>query len=303
MNDSAAASPTLYVIGGINIDLIVGKIAEWPRRGTEILLADSECRAGGSAANTALAFAALGGRCRTIANVGADMFGRFLADAFEDSAAWRRTACPTTITIGVSHSDGERTLLTTRGHLAAFSLNDVLEQLPARAAAGDVALLCCPFLEPLLLERFETLLGILVERGFAVALDTGWPPEGWTTAIRAQVEAWLPYCRHVLLNEIETLGLADMAELDQAVARLRRRLPPDATMVVKRGREGAAAWRRDRHVERPARSVQVVDTIGAGDIFNAGYLAGEMRGLPLDAALALGIEVACRAISTHPRRY
>jgi len=296
--------PTLYVIGGVNVDLIVGTLADWPRHGTEIMLGQSECRVGGPASNTALAFAARGGQPRIVANIGGDLFGRWLAEAFPESAAgWRRSTRPTTITIGIAHSDGERTFLTTEGHLASFSLEDVTPQLPMLAEPGDVALLCCPFLTPMLMDECERLLGLLVERGFAVALDTGWPPPGWTDEIKQRVRAWLPFCQHVLLNEIETQGLAGREDIDAAVAQLRAILAPGATLVVKRGLRGASAWRGPVRIDRAAPSVAVIDTIGAGDIFNAGYLEGHMRGLDLASCLALGIEAASSAISTSPRQY
>jgi sugar/nucleoside kinase (ribokinase family) len=53
----------------------------------------------------------------------------------------------------------------------------------------------------------------------------------------------------------------------------------------------------------PAPAVEVIDTVGAGDAFNAGYLVGMIRGRPVAKALALGVAVASRAVSTSPRSY
>jgi sugar/nucleoside kinase (ribokinase family) len=53
----------------------------------------------------------------------------------------------------------------------------------------------------------------------------------------------------------------------------------------------------------PAPAVKAVDTIGAGDVFNAGYLAAIARGKDFDHAIATGVATASRAISTHPREY
>ena len=71
---------------------------------------------------------------------------------------------------------------------------------------------------------------------------------------------------------METIALCGLENLDDAAHWFLQRLPPDATLVVKRGADGAAAWRNTEHVICPAEPVRVIDTIGAGDAFNAGYL-------------------------------
>lgn len=89
-----------------------------------------------------------------------------------------------------------------------------------------------------------------------------------------------------------------------AAAALRALMPPGATAVVKCGAEGALAAAPDGRLHHaPAPAVTVIDTIGAGDAFNASFLAAQARGADLPAALAAGTATASRAISTLPRRY
>ncbi len=293
----------LLIVGSVNVDMIMGVLDTLPRRGTEVMMQRSETRIGGNAANTAFAFRALGGAFQVAANIGRDMFGDWVAESFpQDSAHWPRSTQPTTLTVALTHSDGERTFLTSPGHLAVLTLGDLLAQIPAHAGKGDAALLCSPFLSPLLMDDFSELIAELRRRGFAVALDTGWPPEGWSPALRSRVAHWLQGVDHVLLNEIEALALTDEPTLEKALAALSR-MAPSATAVIKRGPQGAAAWRDGQVLTVSAPVVEVVDTIGAGDIFNAGYLLGCLRGAELDASLRLGVETASFAISTLPRRY
>jgi sugar/nucleoside kinase (ribokinase family) len=81
-------------------------------------------------------------------------------------------------------------------------------------------------------------------------------------------------------------------------------MPDGAIVVVKRGPEGAIAIGADGSlVSVAAPRVTVVDTIGAGDVFNAGFLAALARGEPLAACISAGTAVASRAISTLPRSY
>jgi sugar/nucleoside kinase (ribokinase family) len=174
--------------------------------------------------------------------------------------------------------------------------------LPEQAAEGDIVLVCGVFLSPLLVAGGQALLRTLKQRGFTVALDTGWPNEGWG-AVRAQVTSWLPHIDHVLFNEVETTGLAGLEDLDDAAQWFRAHLPSDATLVTKCGVEGAIAWQGDERVVCPAQQVQVIDTIGAGDAFNAGYVLGLATGCGLSDCLSMGVTTASCAISTSPRRY
>jgi sugar/nucleoside kinase (ribokinase family) len=294
---------TIYVVGNVNVDLILGVLDRWPRIGTETVLPHSELRAGGQAGNAGLALAALGARHRVVANIGADTLGRWLLEAFPESGAdWTRSSAATTITVGIVHPGGERTFLTTVGHLAEFAPRHVFDQLPERCAPGDIVLLCGVFLSPLLVTGGRELLELLRGRGFALALDTGWPNAGWAS-LRTTVESWLPFIDHVLLNELETTALAGTDNLNAAATWLCERLQPGASLVVKCGPDGAQAWSGAEHLSCPAPAVQVVDTIGAGDVFNACYLHGVVCGRDLRTVLQQAVQAASVAISTSPRRY
>ena len=82
-----------------------------------------------------------------------------------------------------------------------------------------------------------------------------------------------------------------------------RRTPPSTRracplVVVKRGRDGARSpARRETEVEAAGAAVEAVDATGAGDSFDAGFLAARLGGRPLDAALRLAC--ACGALSTR----
>jgi sugar/nucleoside kinase (ribokinase family) len=298
------ALATVYVIGNVNVDLIMGPLAPWPAPGTESLLARSDLRVGGAAGNSALALRALGTPFRLVCNMGDDPFGRWLAEAFGPAATgWPRAAMPTTVSVGLTHPNGERTFLTSKGHLEALSLADVQAQLPATAAPGDITLLLGSFLSPALLADYESLLHGLGDRGFTIALDTGWPPGGWNPELRQRVAGWLASCDHVLLNEIEGAGLSGEREVEAAAAWIAARARPGATAVVKCGPLGATGWRNRQGAHAAAPKVAVIDTIGAGDAFDAGYLTACLQGRDLAAALADGVAVASAAISTSPRRY
>jgi sugar/nucleoside kinase (ribokinase family) len=80
-------------------------------------------------------------------------------------------------------------------------------------------------------------------------------------------------------------------------------LPGTATAVIKTGPRGAILRTADGWMVVPARPIAVLDTIGAGDVFNAGYLSAVAQGAPLAKAVKRGIATAAIALSTQPRRY
>ncbi|PBC10563.1 PfkB family carbohydrate kinase [Mesorhizobium sp. WSM3859] len=295
----------LAVIGNVNVDLIVGPVAPWPKAGTETVVDHDDLRVGGQAGNTALAWQALGIDFEIAANVGDDQFGRWLREAFGRRAQkWPVRPEGTTLSVGMTHPDGERTFFTTRGHLPRFSLADVLSMLDGDRLAGGYALLSGSFLTDDLTRDYGALFDWAESHRIAVALDTGWPIDGWNEANCAAARGWLSRCELALFNEVETTTLAGLASPVAAARKIRDGMKDGAIVVVKRGPDGAIAVGADGGlIEVPAPRVTVVDTIGAGDVFNAAFLAALAQGRPLKKCLSTAIRVASRAISTLPRDY
>jgi sugar/nucleoside kinase (ribokinase family) len=292
------------VVGNVNVDMIMGPQAPWPEPGTEVVLPDYELRVGGSAGNAALALQALGVPVRLLANAGDDVLGRWLRDGFGAAAAhWRLADRPTTVSVGVTHPNGERTFLTNEGHLEALGPEDVLPHVPPRAPAGSVALLAGPFLSPPLHRAFGDVLAALRSAGYRIALDTGWPPAGWTEEVRRRVREWLATTDLLLFNETEAISFTRLGNLEEAVGAVRAALSGATTLVVKRGAGGAQAWRGGEAASAAAPPVRVADSIGAGDVFNAGFITAEMAGASLREAVAAGVRYASAVIATKPRRY
>jgi sugar/nucleoside kinase (ribokinase family) len=305
MSVTNRASRPLAVIGNVNVDLILGPAAPWPKAGTEIIVDHDELRVGGQAGNSALVWEALGVDYAIAANVGSDQFGRWLSETFGTrSARWPVSRESTTLSVGITHPDGERTFFTTRGHLPRFSLADVFAVLDGDKLAGGYALLTAAFLTDDLTRDYPALFDWADRHAIKMALDTGWPLDGWTDDNCEATRHWLSRCGIALFNEIETTTLAGIADPVEAARELRSHMPGDAIFVVKRGPEGAIAISADgTPVSAAAPAVKVVDTIGAGDVFNAAFLAASARGEPLAACLAAGTRIASRAISTLPRSY
>jgi len=127
-------------------------------------------------------------------------------------------------------------------------------------------------------------------RGASTSLDTQWDPSGaW-----AGLDAVLAATDILLPNEAEACALAGTADWRPALESLAGRVP---TVAVKCGASGAAAMHGAAFASASAPAVQVVDAVGAGDSFDAGFVYGALAGWPLDQSLALA--VACGALSTR----
>ena len=101
-------------------------------------------------------------------------------------------------------------------------------------------------------------------------------------------------------NETEILQLAGSDDFDDAIDKVTRLVE---TLVVTRSEKGALARRGDERAEVPAEPIaRLVDTTGAGDLFAAGFLAGEARGLGLEQSLKLGAICAAEVIQHYGAR-
>jgi sugar/nucleoside kinase (ribokinase family) len=295
----------LAVVGNVNVDLIMGPAEPWPLHGTEIMVDHHELRVGGAAGIVSLAWQALGVDHQIAANVGPDAFGSWLREGIGARAnRWSVAASGTTISLGITHPNGERTFFTSRGHLADLDWPSVRDMLEAKRLSGGILLVCGCFLTDRLTAAYDDLFDWADANAIDLALDTGWPLQGWTPDIVNAAKGWIARSRHLLLNEIEIATLTGETDITAAGEALSGLLHSDAVEVVKRGPRGASARAADgRWTHLPAPEVKVVDTIGAGDVFNAGYLRRIADGRSLEEAVAGGIEAASAAVSTSPRVY
>jgi sugar/nucleoside kinase (ribokinase family) len=277
----------LLVVGDLNADLVLRGGDVVPTFGQrEQLVDDAELVLGGSGAILACGAARLGLDVAMVACVGADALGGAMVDALatagvDTSAVIRTPEASTGICIHLTRED-DRAMLTALGALSRLRAEDVPAGLLDAARHVHVA---SPFLQ----DGLRPGLSALTERARSSSLDTGWDPrEQWDVTLDA-FDVLLP-------NAAEALQLAGRTDGDvEAAARdLARRGP---LVVVKLGADGALAATGDEVVRAAAKRVDVVETTGAGDSFDAGFLAGRLNGDDLEPALALAC--ACGALSTR----
>ncbi|MFN8189944.1 MAG: carbohydrate kinase family protein [Nocardioidaceae bacterium] len=271
------STPEVLVVGDANVDLVLTGDAR-PRWGqTEQLLDAAELTLGGSAALVAHGLARLGVRVGLAAAVGRDAFGDRALDVLTSagvdvSAVVRRAEGGTGISVILSPDDGDRAILTELGVLPSLTRDD----LPALDGVSHVHA-ASPYLVHGLRPDLPALLAEARTGGVTTSVDTNDDP----------ARAWvlLPDLLHaadvVLPNRDELVRWS--AALGQSVTGWKEAAQVIAArgpkVVVKVGAEGGALIRAgEPPLQVPAPRVTPVDTTGAGDSFDAGWIAGRLAG-------------------------
>lgn len=285
----------VLVLGEINPDVIVRAVDPRPQFGQVELLVDTiDLVVGSSSAIFACGAARLGLRVAFVGVVGDDAMGRFMLDTMRthgiDVSACRVDGVvPTGVSV-ILAGDTDRAILTAPGTVPLLREDDVPAALLDRARhlhVGSVFLLDA--LRPQLAELFASAR----RAGITTSFDCNWDPggtwDGGLGPILAQTNVFLP-------NAAEAQRITGRESIDEAALALAALGP--WVVAVKCGADGALAADPDGAITRmPAIAVDTVDTTGAGDSFDAGFLAAWLAGRPLRDCLAVG--VACGSLSTR----
>lgn len=282
----------VLVAGEINVDLILTGQTVRPEFGREKLVADATLAMGSSSVIFACGAARLGLRVAFVGKVGKDAFGDFMLRGLRergvDTEAVYRVGEPKTgITVSLSEPR-DRAMLTYSGTIAELRADEVADSHLRSARHLHVS---SAFLQTQLLPDLAGLFARAHRLGCTTSLDTGWDPmERWNGDVSgalAEVDAFMP-------NEEEAPRIARTETPEQALEVLAAKVP---LVAVKLGRRGAIAAAGDRRALCPPHRVEVVDTTGAGDSFDAGLIYGYLSGWSLERGLHLAC--ACGALSAR----
>ena len=294
VRSSRKSALDLVVVGEINPDIVVSAVDPTPAFGQVERIVDAiTLTIGSSSVIMASAAARLGLRVAMVGVVGDDALGAFMLEAMRgrgldvDNVRIDPSA-PTGASV-ILAGRNDRAIMTALGTIGAVRAADVTQSLLERARHVHVG---SYFLLDALRPEIGELFHAAHAAGATTSLDPNWDPSGaWDGGIRdvvAKVDVFLP-------NAEEAMRIAAWPELVDAARHFAR----DGRIVaVKDGANGGVAFDAAGAVVRvPAPAVETVDTIGAGDAFDAGFVAGWLDGRPLKDALALA--VACGTLSTR----
>jgi sugar/nucleoside kinase (ribokinase family) len=274
----------ITIAGETNLDLVLYGLPEDISTEHEVLASGFNLTLGGSSSILAHNLAILGSRVGFASQVGADEMGeiacRRLAQAGLDTThIVRKSGTGTGVTILLPHGS-KRHILTYPGVMAEMTVTDLdLSYLTCARHFHLSSLFLQTALHPGLTQMFDALK----QAGLTLSLDTNDDPSGNWSGI---LPTLLDKIDLLLPNEDEIKKIAGKPTLDEALDALATRVP---LIVVKCGPRGALVQQQTPHgLERDWVAplvVDPIDTIGAGDSFNAGFLYAWLRGdAPLLAA-------------------
>ena len=281
----------ILVAGEINPDLILTGDVTPEFDQVEKLVDSAALTIGSSSAIFACGAAQLGLKVAFIGICGDDVFGRFMLDEMQKrdvdvNNVIVRSDGQTGLSVILNHQS-DRAILTHSGLIAELQASDIPDALLSQSRHLHIA---SYFLQTKLQPDLSTLFRRAYSLGLTTSLDTNYDPS----------EQWLGFdellsCTDVFLpNQTEALSITKSSNVESAS----RQLAQKAKLVaVKLGAEGALACQNESIVRTNSIPVDVVDAVGAGDSFDAGFIFGCLNNWTNEKSLR--IACVCGALSTQ----
>jgi sugar/nucleoside kinase (ribokinase family) len=282
----------IIVVGELNVDLVLTGLPSLPGYRELRLARDMRFTLGSSSAIFACNAARLGASVGFVGKAGDDEFGDFMLRSLKQagvdtSRIIRHPGGHTGICVVMSFPE-DYAMVSFPGIRETFRLEEVDIDYVKTARHLHMSSF---YIQPALRPGIPRLFRQAKEAGLSTSLDPDNDPTGsWNGGMRealGSVDLFLP-------NEQELMGIAGMKELSTAVEEMRG---VAGTTIVKRGAAGVLIMTHGRTIAAPGFTINPMDTTGAGDSFNAGFVVRFLQGAPLEDCTAWGN--ACGALSTR----
>jgi sugar/nucleoside kinase (ribokinase family) len=276
--------PDVCVVGEINCDLILYGLPKKLEPEKETLAQGFRLTLGSSSAIFAHNLSALGSRTAIISKVGDDPLGTIamarLSEGGVDVSAVKKSRGGTSTGVSVILvQSAERCILTYPGTMAEFCYEDIDREYAFSARHLHVASF---FLQPALRPNIGRLFREAKQKGLTTSLDTNDDPEGRWGSDSLET---LPFVDVFLPNEREAKAITRCDELRQAAQKLSG---VSRIVVIKLGAEGAVAREGQKEWRSRGVRVEAIDSVGAGDSFDAGFIQKFLAGATPDECLRFG---------------
>ncbi len=275
----------VLAVGELNVDLILNQIKGFPEIGKEILADNLALTLGSSTAIFASNVASLSTSVAFLGKIGKDSFGKLVKESLSSKGVdttfiIEDDTLATGITVVLNY-DEDRANVTHPGAMDHLTIQDISQEILECASHMHFSSL---FLQKGIQNDIGRLFKMAKKCGMTTSLDTQWDPnEVW----EVDFKHILPWVDLFLPNEKEVLLITSSDTIDEAIEKL---LPYLNCMVIKMGNKGSMLVSNDFDpVFLPAfTNGEVVDAIGAGDSFNAGFISQYVKGASLQECQRFG---------------
>ena len=274
----------VIVVGELNVDIILNEIESLPVIGKEIMANSMSVTLGSSSAIFASNLSSLGPRVAFIGKIGKDNFAEVVLTSLErknvDTSRIIRSESLSTGATIVLNYDQDRANVTYPGAMNDLRLEDI--DFEFLAGARHMHFANC-FMQPGIRKDLTPLFRRAKELGLTTSLDTQWDPEEkWELPL----EELLPFVDVFLPNMAEFKFLSGSDTVEEGINKLKHF---SHFIIIKNGSEGALGWDGKDLIEQPAfKNEQVIDCVGAGDSFDAGFIKDFIEEWPLKKCLETG---------------
>lgn len=267
----------VLVVGELNVDLILDRMEKSPEIGKEILAQNMTLTLGSSSAIFASNISFLGSRVAFIGKIGGDSFGNLVVESLRkngvDTSMIKVDDCLGTGATVVLNVGEDRAMVTYPGAMEYLSAEDIsAEELQSARHLHFSSY----YLQPGMKKGLGGLFKKAKEMGLTTSFDMQWDPdEEWDL----DMEKILPYVDVFLPNEKELKYLTGKNSLDEAIGAVERFTN---ILAVKRGSKGSVVNSPKGRIDLPPfLNENVVDAIGAGDSYNAGFIYKYINGFDI----------------------
>jgi sugar/nucleoside kinase (ribokinase family) len=274
----------VIVVGELNVDLILNQIDSFPEMGKEKLAQEMTLTLGSSSAIFASNLSSLGSKVSFLGKIGQDSFGELVINSLESKGVnteliIRCNNLKTGATIVLNY-DEDRAMVTHPGAMETLILDDISESALKTARHLHFS---SYFLQPGMKKTIGKMFELAKNLGLTTSFDAQWDPEEkWDL----DLQSVLPFVDVFIPNKQELLHLTQKSTIKEALDSI----SSVANIVaLKMGNKGSLVFLDGKEIEKQAfLNTNVVDSIGAGDSFNAGFIHKYIQKYPVEECQEFG---------------
>jgi sugar/nucleoside kinase (ribokinase family) len=283
----------VLTFGDLCVDLILSGKDVVPEFGQkEKLIENYSLEMGGSCSIFACQTGKLGLKTAVLGRVGEDEFGQLILKVLKKagvSTEYIKTdSCLKTGITTALNTGNDRAILTYNGTIDSIEIEDISDELLGNVRHFHIG---SYFLMKKAQPLYPDILKKLKKNGATISLDTNWDPEEkWDSGINNILQ----YVDIFFPNENEAMAITKEENAEKAIEKLKEIVP---IVAVKKGEYGAVVYSNGRIYTADALSMNVTDTVGAGDSFDGGFIYGFLNGKSIQECARIGC--ICGSLNTR----